>query len=503
MFYNTNIYQYQSIIPIFVQFRVSKRIPLSNSLFNSKLMAGPLDFIKPFADMLPVITPVGKSQKVTFPEKQKYTLMVLGLFLAFSQVPLFGIQSRSGADPMYWVRAILASNRGTLMELGISPIVTASMILQLLVGAKILRIDQNVKEDRETYQAANKIFGILLTLAQAFVFVISGMYGNVGIIGGIFIIAQLLVAGVLVILLDEVMSAGYGLGSGTTLFITTNVCETIVWKAFSPMTVNNGGGAEFEGCIIALFHLLFTRNPFYAITHALFRSELPNIMNLVATGAIVVVATYLQGVRVELALSVQNMREVTTTYPIKLFYTSNVPIMLLTSFTSNVFFISQLLHARLGGNPIISLIGKWGEVGGQISPIGGLVYYLSPPHSLLAILYDPVHFVLYTLILVSACALFSRTWIGVAGNGPKDVLKQFKQEKRNIKGLTETSSQLTILNKYIPTAALLSGITVALLTIIADLLGAIGSGTGILLAIGTCTQYVEMLEKEQVEQFAE
>lgn len=466
-------------------------------------MSGPLDFIKPFLGLLPVIEQPKKNAKISFQEKQKWTLIVLGLFLAFSQIPLFGIQSRAGADPMYWVRAILASNRGTLMELGISPIVTASMILQLLVGAKILRIDQNNEKDREVYQGAQKVFGILLTIAQALVFVISGMYGAVGFFGGLFIIAQLTVAGVLVILLDEVMSAGYGLGSGTTLFITTNVCESIFWKAFSPMSINYGGNSEFEGCIIALFHLLLTRNPFYAITHALFRTELPNIMNLIATAAIVVIATYLQGVRVELSLSVKNMREVVTPYPIKLFYTSNVPIMLLTSFTSNIFFISQLLHARLGGNPLVSLIGKWAQVDGQISPVGGLVYYLSPPHSLLAVLYDPIHFVLYSLILISACALFSRTWIGVAGNAPKDVLRQFKEQNRNIRGLTESSSQLVVLNKYIPTAALLSGITVALLTIVADLFGAIGSGTGILLAIGTCTQYAEMFEKEQAQEFAD
>eukprot|EP00461_Guttulinopsis_vulgaris_P003973 UN03974 len=241
---------------------------------------------------------------------------------------------------MYWVRAILASNRGTLMELGISPIVTASMILQLLVGAKILRVDQNNKEDREIYSAAQKIFGIVLTLAQAVVFVISGMYGSVGFFGGLFIIIQLTLAGLFVIVLDEIMSAGYGLGSGTTLFITTNVCESIFWKAFSPMSINYGGGAEFEGCIIALLHLLVTRNPFYAITHAFFRSELPNIFSLISTAFIVALAVYLQGIRVDIQLAVPGVRQYSQAYPIKLFYTSNVPIMLLSSFTSklNVYF---------------------------------------------------------------------------------------------------------------------------------------------------------------------
>lgn len=470
-------------------------------------MAGPLDIIKPIIPHLPVVTPVSKTKPLLFKEKQRWTLIVLAIFLAFSQVPLFGIQSRSGADPMYWVRAMLASNRGTLMELGISPIVTASMILQLLVGAKILRIDQSKEEDREVYQAAQKIFGIGLTILQAIIFVISGMYGAVGIFGGLFIVAQLTIAGCLVIMLDEIMSAGYGLGSGTTLFITTNVCETIFWKALSPMSLDVGNGPEFEGCLLALLHLLFTRNPFYAITHALFRSGLPNIFSLISTAAIIAVAVYLQGIRVDIQLSIPQVRSMTQTYPIKLFYTSNVPIMLLSSLTSNLFFISQLLWVRLGSVPVVGMIiglfGKWGQVDQQISPTGGLMYYLSAPHSLLAVLYDPVHFVLYSVILIGACALFSRTWINVSGSSTRDVLMNLRQQKRNIQGLSEYSTQFKILDQYIPTAALLSGICVAVLTIVADLLNCIGSGTGILLAIGTILQYVEILEKEQAEQYAD
>ena len=72
-------------------------------------------------------------------------------------------------------------------------------------------------------------------------------------------IFQLFVAGLIVLLLDELLQKGYGLGSGISLFIATNICETIVWKAFSPATVNTGRGTEFEGAVIALFHLLATR----------------------------------------------------------------------------------------------------------------------------------------------------------------------------------------------------------------------------------------------------
>lgn len=77
---------------------------------------------------------------------------------------------------------------------------------------------------------------------------------------------------------DELLQKGYGLGSGISLFIATNICENIVWKAFSPTTINTGRGTEFEGAIIALFHLLITRtDKVKALKEAFYRPQLPNM----------------------------------------------------------------------------------------------------------------------------------------------------------------------------------------------------------------------------------
>ena len=125
----------------------------------------------------------------------------------------------------------MASNRGTLMELGISPIVTSSMVMQLLAGSKIIDVDQSLKEDRALFQGAQKLFGMLITIGEAVAYVISGMYGNISDIGAftaILITLQLFFAGVIVIILDEFLQKGYGLGSGISLFIATNICENIV-----------------------------------------------------------------------------------------------------------------------------------------------------------------------------------------------------------------------------------------------------------------------------------
>lgn len=154
------------------------------------------------------------------------------------------------------------------MELGISPIVTSGLVMQLLAGAKLIDVDQSRREDRALFNGAQKLLGIVITVGEAVAYVLSGMYGDVRDLGAglaILIIVQLFVAGIIVLLLvrggahvrsssgaltravaacaqDELLQKGYGLGSGISLFIATNICENIVWKAFSPTTINTGRG---------------------------------------------------------------------------------------------------------------------------------------------------------------------------------------------------------------------------------------------------------------------
>lgn len=188
---------------------------------------------------------------------------------------------------------------------------------------------------------------------------------------------QLISASLIVTLLDELLQKGYGLGSGISLFIATNICESIIWKAFSPTTVNTGRGPEFEGAIIALFHLLFTWNDkSRALKEAFFRDRLPNIMNLIATCIVFAAVIYLQGFRIEIPVKSNRFRGQRAVYPVKLFYTSNMPIMLESALTSNVYILSQMLSNRFPNNFLIRLLGVW-EVGWQMNDVflsGYLIY---------------------------------------------------------------------------------------------------------------------------------
>eukprot|EP00180_Rhodochaete_pulchella_P001860 Plantae.Rhodophyta-Rhodochaete_pulchella.ctg2798.p1 GENE.Plantae.Rhodophyta-Rhodochaete_pulchella.ctg2798~~Plantae.Rhodophyta-Rhodochaete_pulchella.ctg2798.p1 ORF type:complete len:484 (+),score=72.31 Plantae.Rhodophyta-Rhodochaete_pulchella.ctg2798:201-1454(+) len=410
------------------------------------------------------------------------------------------------SDPLYAMRAVLAaSNRGTLMELGISPVVTSGLIFQLLAGARLIEFDQDVKEDRELFGAAQKLFGLVICFLQAVVYVVSGMYGDLAVVGwgnAIIIITQLFFAGVVVLLLDELLQKGYGLGSGISLFIATNICETIVWQALSPFTQDVGRGSEFYGAVIALFQLLFKRqDKARALWEAMFRSTLPNISNLLATVVVFAIVIYFQGFRVDLPVKNTQMRGQQASYPIKLFYTSNTPIILQTALVSNLYFLSQMLYRRYPSNFFVALLGRWTVIqdSSHMYPVGGLAYYISRPPNMAAVVEDPFRAVVYLVFILAACALFSKHWIEVSGNSARDVAKQLREQKMVIKGHRDTS-MVKELNRYIPIAAAFGGMCIGLLTIMADFLGAIGSGTGILLAVTIIYQYFEIFAKEDQSQ---
>lgn len=101
----------------------------------------------------------------------------------------------------------------------------------------------------------------------------------------------------------------------------------------------------------------------------------------------------------------------------------------------------------------------------------------------------------YLLFIMTCCALFSKLWIEISGEGPKDIAKRLKNEEMVLTGHRNTSV-VKVLTRYIPIAAACGGIMIGLLTVIADFLGAIGSGTGILLAVNIIYGYFEKFYKE-------
>lgn len=178
-----------------------------------------------------------------------------------------------------------------------------------------------------------------------------------------------------------------------------------------------------------------------------------------------------------------------------------MPIILQSALISNLFFFSQILYSNFKGNFLVRLLGTWQDVdmSGHSVPVYGLVYFLSPPRDFFDIFSAPIKTVIYIIFVLTTCAVFSTTWIEVSNSSAKDVVAQLDRQGVMFEGYRR-ENQRDYLNKYIPTAAALGGICIGALSIFADLIGAIGSGTGILLAVTIVYSMFETFAKEQAKE---
>jgi len=449
-----------------------------------------LNLFKPLARFIPEVK--APERRVSFNEKLFWTAIALIIYLvmASNACSLYGIQRSEEFAPL---RIIFASSRGTLMELGIGPIVTAGLILQLLVGSAMIECDMSKPEDRALFTTASKVLSIILTGVQASAYIISGMYGTLSGTIAIIVFLQLLAAGFIVLLLDELIQKGWGFGSGISLFIMAGVAQHIFIQCFDVA----GAVDEYysTGIFPALANAIINGKP---ITGLWLRGNLPSLTGFIATIAAFLVIIYMEGVRVELPLSYAGYRGFRSRYPIKLLYVSNLPVIFASALFANIYFFSYLLWNWDRNNPWIRLLGYYESREGQYVPAGGLVYYVTSPGNLTNVINEPLRALGYLVILIVFCVIFSLTWLEVGGLGPSTVAKQLVDAGMQIPGYRRSGKAVEqILKRYIPAVTVLGGIIVGLIAGLSDFFGVFGSGIGILLSVGIIYQYYEILVRER------
>lgn len=430
-------------------------------------------------------------KKIPLTEKLLWTALVLIVFLVMSQIPLY--PKLAGGDPFGVLRVIFASSRGTLMELGIGPIVTAGLILQLLVGSKIISLDMSNPDDRAAYTAANKVFAVLFTAFEAAAFILGGAFGALPPNDAFLYFLQLMAAGVVVILLDELVQKGWGLGSGISIFIAAGVAQTIFWSSFSPLRTFD---LFYDGALLAFFQTIPSANPLFAF----FRDNpnAPTMIGLTATIIVFLVVIYMEGVKVEIPVAKAGYRGYRGTYPIKLLYVSNIPVILAAALFADFFFFAKILSGNLGqGSYWADLLIR--ETNQTVT--GGFVYYVTPPRNIWEVSADPARALVYLGIFTGICVLFAVTWVEIGGLGPRKVAKQLIDAGMQVPGFRRSERTVeSILKRYIPVVTVLGGLIIGLLAASADFVGAFGTGTGILLTTGIMWQYYQILMKERVEE---
>jgi len=453
-----------------------------------------LDYMEPITRYLPEI--IKPKRKISLKEKFLWTVLALAIYLIMAEIPLLGVPSTSGSyDAFYFYRVIFASKKGSLMELGIGPIVTAGLIMQILAGSKIMNVDLNNPKDRGLFTGTQKFLAIVMTAFEGIAFFLGGAYGTTTLNSGVAIIVQLIAVGILVILLDELVQKGWGLGSGISLFILAGVAQQVIWLSFSPIGPVADGASL--GAIIAFFQFLLSGDVMAAFT----RTTYPSMTGFITMLIVFFIAVYLEGMKIEIPVAYAKYGGMRAKIPLKFMYVSNIPVILASALFANLFLVGNIIWSNFNSansNAMWNWFVMKNATTSAFEP-GSLLYYLSSPNNISGVIKDPLHAVLYLLILVGFSVLFARVWVEVAGMSAKAQADQLVSAGMQIPGFRRSPAIIEqIMNRYIPSLTIISGIAIGLLAGGADMLGSIGSGIGILLSVGIIYQYYQILAKEQL-----
>lgn len=455
-------------------------------------------FLKAVAPISRVIPSVKKPKEKKGLKSRLFWVFLISLvYLLMLNIPLYGVNTQQGVNMFWSLRTILASRRGTLAALGIGPIVTGGMLLQILVGSDIINVDMSDPKDKQLYNEANKSMSIIMTAVQAIAYIVGGAYGNLGVQTAMLVFIQLLFAGILIVLLDEMVQRGYGWGSGISLFILLGTTQQIIWSFFAPVFSPDG---LYRGVILAIGQVLMNKNRHFR--EIIVRSGRPDIVSLFNTIGLILFVLYLTMMKIKIPVESSRYR-MKFKYPIRFMYSSNMPVILSTAFFANIMFFSQMLSNAFSGNFFVSLLGTWTLSGQRPVPTGGLAYFVTSPRGILDSVAHPYKALGYLLILMISCWFFAKTWAEISGIGPEKITDRLLSSNLGIPGIRRRKApMINYLAPYINTATVLSGLLIGLIAGLGNIIGAFARGTGLLLGVSISKRIWEEIQKEHAEEMA-
>ncbi|HDN51181.1 MAG TPA: preprotein translocase subunit SecY [Thermoplasmatales archaeon] len=485
---------------------------------------------KPIVERWPAIKkPKGH---VSFRTKILWTGVCLVLYYILTQILIYGL-SPDSIDMFSGFRVVFAGASGSIMHLGIGPIVTASIILQLFVGAKLINLDLQDEEDRALYQGFQKVLVVVMILIEAVPQVFGYLQPSDGLInmagmGGAraIIVAQLFVGAMIVFWMDEVISK-WGIGSGISLFIAAGVSNAIVTGMLSwlpanqdlPLGVDNPPAGAIPKTVYLTQHLSIGEMVNGGGFEKIFITPPNPIIAVLGTIVIFLFVVYAESSRVELPLAHGRVRGARGRYPLRLMYSSNIPVILMSALMANLNMFGLLLYTRLSNIPGIGgawWIGKY--LPGSTQPSAGALWYLQRPnglHTWLFPLIDPryrgylqdhepwqlaLRLLIYGIVFIVGCIFFGKFWIETTNMGPEAVARQIQSSGMQIPGFRRDPRIVKkVLERYIPALTVTSAALVGLLALFANLIGTVGNatGTGVLLTVGIVIRLYEDIAKEQ------
>lgn len=431
-------------------------------------------------------------KRLPFKDKLKWTLIVLILFFVLGMIPLFGL-GENALQQFEFLSIILGASFGSIISLGIGPIVTASIVLQLLNGSGIWKFDLTSHEGKKKFQGTQKLLSMFFIIFEGAIYVFMGGLAPSAAYQGtplyfqleLILIFQLFLGGILIMFMDEIVSK-WGFGSGISLFIAAGVAQQIFIGAFSFIPDPNNPGA-LVGAVPVFFQSLATGDPTTAFL---------KLAAILATLIVFFMAVYAQSMKVEIPLSFGRVRGQGIRWPLNFLYTSNIPVILVAALLANVQLFGTLLQNW--GKPILGTFSNGQAVSGFAlwvsgQPILDNIITGTFTWSLL------LHSLVYMFFMIAGSVLFSIFWVQSAGMDARSQAKQMMASGLQIPGFRRDERVLErLLNRYIWPLTVMGAIAVGFMAAAADMLGALSRGTGILLTVMIIYQLYENIARQHM-----
>jgi len=439
---------------------------------------GFVDFLANLGEYLPAITK--PKERPSLANKLLWSFIGVIVYLVMASIPLYGVTSTNSILGNFLAEQIIfASTQGTLAQLGIGPIITSGLIMQILVGSKLIQMDLAKEEDQARFTEAEKGLAFLFILVESalFGYVFTKASGSLLLSAIVFV--QLVIATYLILLLDEMIQKGWGLGSGISLFILAGVTKTLFWDMFGIAAVQN------QNLPVGFFPLLASdiisgKNILSIIVNTSTKSPFsPDFIGLISTIGFILLIVYLTNINIQIPVTTQRLRGIKSTIPLNFLYVSSIPVI----------FVSVLgadfqLFASLGSyiSPTASNI---------LTDIANAFFFppQNIPHSVFALVLDPVGAAIYAAVFIVLSIIFGMLWIDVAGLDPATQAQQMIESGVEIPGMRNNPRVIEgILAKYIYPLGFFSSLIVGLIAVFATFLGVYGTGIGILLGVTIAIQ---------------
>lgn len=448
-----------------------------------------IDFLAALGRNLPAVRK--PRHKPNLNQKIMWSVLAVIVYLVMSSVPLYGIQSTSLSNFLI-EQVIFASTAGTLAQLGIGPIITAGLIMQILVGSKLVNIDLGNEDDRAKFTEAQKGLAFIFILIEAslfgYVLTKGAITTSVQIELATIITAQLVAATFFILLLDEMIQKGWGLGSGVSLFILAGVMKIIFWYMFGIVTVSSQNLPI--GFFPTLISLIASHGDLLSIIVNTTKPFEPDLVGLVSTIILIILIVYLTSINIQIPVTSQRLRGIRRTIPLNFLYVSSIPVIFVSVLGADIqLFASLFSYSNSTLASILNDIASAFEFPPPNSKI---------PHSVYAVVLDPVGAVIYAIVFITLGVLFGLIWVEVAGLDPATQAKQLVEAGIEIPGMRSNTKMIeAILSKYIYPLAFFSSLIVSAIAVGATFLGVYGTGVGILLAVTIAIQYYSLLAYER------